>query len=47
MRGALDGRLCMGYVKGLYYGVVEDRITPLYGVLGGTFSRFQRVEGGS
>lgn len=24
----------MGYVKGLYYGVVDAKITPLYGVLG-------------
>ena len=47
MRGALDGRLCMGYVKGLYYGVVEDRITPLYGVLGGTFSRYKKLPDGN
>jgi hypothetical protein len=47
MRGALDGRICMGYVKGLYYGVVDDRITPLYGVLGGTFSRYKKLANGN
>jgi len=42
MRGALDERICMGYVKGVYYGVVDQKITPLYGVLGGTFSRYKK-----
>lgn len=47
MRGALDDRICMGYVKGLYYGVVDSRITPLYGVLGGTFSRYKKMPDGN
>ena len=47
MRGALDERICMGYVKGLYYGVVDAKITPLYGVLGGTFSRYKRLPNGN
>ena len=47
MRGSLDERICMGYVKGLYYGVVDDRITPLYGVLGGTFSRYKKLPDGN
>jgi hypothetical protein len=47
MRGALDDRICMGYVKGLYYGVVDAKITPLYGVLGGTFSRYKKNADGN
>ncbi len=47
MRGALDERICMGYVKGLYYGVVDDRLTPLYGVLGGTFTRYKKLPDGN
>lgn len=47
MRGALDGRICMGYVKGIYYGVVDTVLTPLYGVLGGTFSRYKQLPDGS
>jgi len=47
MRGALDERVCMGYVKGLYYGVVDSRITPLYGVLGGTFTRYKKLPDGN
>jgi hypothetical protein len=41
MRGALDDRLVIGFVNGRYYGVVEDEITPLYGVAGATFSRYR------
>lgn len=44
MRCALDDRICMGFVKGLYYGVVDAKIRPLYGVLGGTFSRYKKVD---
>jgi hypothetical protein len=47
MRGALDERICMGYVKGLYYGVVDNKIRPLYGVLGGTFSRYKKRADGN
>jgi hypothetical protein len=47
MRGALDERICMGYVKGVYYGVVDTRLTPLYGVLGGTFSRYKKLPDGN
>jgi hypothetical protein len=41
MRGALDDRLVTGFVNGRYYGVVDDEITPLYGVAGATFSRYR------
>ena len=46
MRASLGPRLRMGFIKGVYYGVAEDRITPLYGVLAGTFSKFKaRADG--
>ncbi len=47
MRGALDNRICYGMVKGLYYGVVDTKLTPLYGVLGGTFSRYKQLPNGN
>ncbi len=47
MRGALDGRLVMGFISGRYYGVVDDEIRPLYGVVGATFARYRaRADGG-
>jgi hypothetical protein len=47
MRGALDDRLVIGFISGRYYGVVDEEIKPLYGVLGVTFARFRpRPEGG-
>jgi hypothetical protein len=46
MRGALDDRLVIGFVTGRYYGVVEDRMTPLYGLAAATFSRYRRMADG-
>jgi hypothetical protein len=46
MRGALTDRVVNGYVSGRYYGVVGDEVTPLYGVVAATFSRYrQRADG--
>ncbi|MFL2770952.1 MAG: hypothetical protein ACJZ9F_08070, partial [Rhodospirillaceae bacterium] len=36
MRASMDNRIVMGGVQGLYYGVVNNKIAPLYGVLAGT-----------
>lgn len=41
MRGALDGRLVIGSVRGHYDGVVNGEITPLFDVVGATFSRYR------
>ncbi|MEX6724943.1 DUF1838 family protein [Parapedomonas caeni] len=47
MRGALDERLVIGYVAGSYYGVVGAEVTPLWDVVGVTFTRYRRrADGG-
>ena len=47
MRGALDDRLVMGFISGRYYGVVEEELRPLYGLVGATFARYRpRPDGG-
>jgi hypothetical protein len=47
MRGALDDRLVIGFISGRYYGVVDNEIKPLYGVVGATFARYRpRADGG-
>jgi hypothetical protein len=47
MRGALDDRLVIGFVSGRYYGVVDDEMKPLYGVVAATFGRYRpRADGG-
>ncbi len=47
VRGSKDTRLCMGFLKGNYYGLVDNKLTPLYCVLAGTFSRFQKRNDGN
>lgn len=47
MRCSMDDRVVMGGVKGLYYGVVENRVTPLYGVLAGTLARYKQIDEGT
>lgn len=46
MRGALDESLVIGCISGRYYGVVENEIKPLYGVVAATFSRYRRAADG-
>jgi len=46
MRGALDGRLVLGCVRGLYSGVVDGRVTPLFGVVSAVFSLYRPRAGG-
>jgi hypothetical protein len=41
VRGALDGRVVIGGVKGQYNGVVDGRTTPLFGVVSAVFSRYR------
>jgi len=46
MRGALDGRLVIGCVTGRYSGVVDDVVTPLFGVVSAVFSRYRQTASG-
>ncbi len=43
MRGSTDGRLSMGWVIGTRYAVVNSLATPMWGILAGTFSRYQKI----
>lgn len=44
MRGSTKPKLSMGFVIGSYYGIVDDRATPLFGVLAGTFSLYSKLD---
>jgi hypothetical protein len=46
MHGALDDRLVVGCITGRYYGVVDNEVKPLYGLLGVTFARYRAAPGG-
>lgn len=46
MRGALDDRLVIGTLSGEYYGVLDEEITPLFGVLAVTFTRWRPLPDG-
>ena len=47
MRGALDQRLVISFLEGVYYGVMETRIRPLYGLSAGLFRQYRaRPDGG-
>lgn len=46
MRGALDDRLVVYWIRGRYYGLVDGEMTPLFGVVSATFSRYRAVPGG-
>jgi hypothetical protein len=41
LRGALDERLVIGFVIGRFDGVVDEVVTPLFGVLSAVFSRYR------
>ncbi len=47
MRGSEDGRIAMGWLKARRYGVVDAEITPLFGMVTGTFSRYRPLADGS
>ena len=46
LRGTLDDRLVMWWMKGMRYGVVNDSITPLYGMKTGGFQLYQQLADG-
>lgn len=46
MRGALDEGLVTSWVSARYYGVVEDRMEPLFAVVSAVWSRFRQVADG-
>lgn len=46
MRGALDQGLLTSWVSALYYGVVEDRMDPLFGVVSAVWARYRKVADG-
>lgn len=47
VKGSKDTRLCMGFIKGNYYGLTDNRLKPMYHVLAGTFSRYQKRADGN
>jgi hypothetical protein len=42
MRGSTDDRLCVGWVQGTRYAVVEHRAIPMMGLLAATFTQYRR-----
>lgn len=47
MRGSLnDGRVALGWLKGQRFGVVDGEITPLMGMVTGTFARYRMLDDG-
>ncbi len=47
MRGAHDPRLVISFLEGVYYGVMDARIRPLYGLSAGLFRQYRpRPDGG-
>jgi hypothetical protein len=47
MRGALDSGLVITYLEGVYYGVMEARVRPLYGISAALFRQYRpRSDGG-
>lgn len=44
MRGSTAPKLSMGFVIGSYYGIVDDKAMPLFGVLAGTFSEYRQID---
>jgi hypothetical protein len=45
LRGSIDGRTVMWWMKGVRYGVVDNIVEPLFGMLIGSFQRMVPVEG--
>jgi hypothetical protein len=43
LRGSIDGRTVMWWMKGVRFGVVDKVVTPMFGMLIGSFQRMQPV----
>ena len=43
LRGSTDDRLCMGWVTGTRYAVIDHEAIPMMGLLAGTFSRYRKI----
>jgi hypothetical protein len=43
LRGSIDDRLCMGWVIGTRFAVVDHVAIPMMGILAGTFSRYRKI----
>ena len=44
MRGSVDDRLCMGWVQGTRYAVVEHKAIPMMGLLAATFTQGRKAD---
>ena len=47
MRGALDQRLVSSWMQASYFGVVDDRMEPLFDVVAAVFARYRSLSDGS
>jgi len=45
LRGTLDDRMVIWWMKGVRYGVVKDELNPLFNMLIGSFSRYKEIPG--
>ena len=45
LRGSIDGSVVMWWMKGVRFGVVDDVVTPMFGMLVGSFQTMRPVEG--
>jgi len=45
LRGSVDGEMVMWWMKGVRFGVVDDVVTPLFGMLIGSFQRLRPLPG--
>lgn len=43
MRGSIDDRLCIGWVIGTRYAVVEHKAIPMMGLIAATFARGRKI----
>ncbi len=46
MRGSTDERLCIGWVTGTRYAVIEHRAIPIMGLLAATFTQYRLMQPG-
>lgn len=45
LRGDVSGKMCMWWMSGVRYGVVDDIVKPLFGMMVGSFITLKPVEG--